>query len=68
MEVTLTHAAIGESRDGKAQKKFAAGTAGEYVCHVPCGMIVLNIDGTEWIIHPGATMPPKYVRKAMPRA
>lgn len=31
------------------------GTVGVYRGHVPLGMVLLEIDGAEWVIHPGAT-------------
>lgn len=53
--VKIVHHAIGESLDGAEQKEFLPGIEGQYVAHIPGGMVVLRIDGKEWIIHPGAT-------------
>lgn len=55
--VKIVRPAVGESRDGTQQRNFPPGTFGEYVCHVPLGMLVLRIDGQEWVVHPGATAP-----------
>lgn len=53
--VTIIHPAIGESRDRTETIELAPGTQGRYRGHVPLGMVVLEIDGREWIVHPGAT-------------